>query len=138
VRLEIHPLSHVRVHDGGPVIVEVAVELLDADGFAVRGTGTLELEFHQGGRFGEVVMSRKSWSRNLDDAAINAESFDETTRTYFVPLTLELGGVPHSPTVTATLSRPGGEPLRASRSLETLAPSVEPAVSEQSGTIADP
>jgi hypothetical protein len=137
-RIEVHPLSHVRIHDDGTVIVEAAVELIDVDGFAVRGTGALELEFHQGGRFGEVVMMRKSWSCDLDDAAVNAASFDETTRAYFVPLTLELGEVPHAPMLTATLQRPGHEPLRASRSLETLAPSVKPSAPPQSATIPSP
>ena len=134
-RIEVHPLSHVRIHNDGTVIVEAAVELIDADDFAVRGTGVLELEFHQGGRFGEVVMARKSWSRDLDDAAVNAASFDETTRTYFVPLTLELGEVPRAPMLTATLQRPGRKPLRSSRSLETLAPSEKPSVAPQSATI---
>lgn len=134
-RIEVHPLSHVRIRDDGSVIVEAAVELIDVDGFAVRGIGALELEFHQGGRFGEVVMMRKSWSCDLDDAAVNAASFDETIRAYIVPLTLELGEVPQAPMLTATLQRPGHEPLRASRSLETLAPSEKLPAAPRSATI---
>jgi hypothetical protein len=120
IKLSIHPISHVQIRQDGTAVVEAAVRLDDVDGFPVRGTGQLELEFHQGDRNGEAIMSRFEWSSDLDIAAINAERFDSTTRTYVVPLMLERGIVPRSPQLTATLYRPGAPPLRDSLELPVL------------------
>jgi hypothetical protein len=122
VGLSIHPISHVQLREDGTARVEAAIELVDADGFSVRGTGTLTLEFHQGGRHGEAIMSRHQWSRNLNDPTINARQFDSMTRTYLVPLELAADSMPRSPHLTATLYRAGGEPLRDSMSLAVLRP----------------
>lgn len=129
VKLLVHPISVVQIRQDGTAIVEAAVRLEDADGFPVRGTGRLELEFHQGDRHGEAIMSRFEWSANLDNATTNADRFDPTTRTYRVPLTLEHGTVPRSPQLTATLYRDGAPPLRDSLELSVLR-AAPPAKSE--------
>jgi len=67
-------------------------------------------------------MSRDRWSRNLDDPKVNAGQFDAMTRTYLVPLELAADAIPRSPYLTATLYRPGNEPLRDSMSLTVLRP----------------
>ncbi len=122
VDLTIHPISHVQVQSDGTALVEAAVELTDADGFAVRGLGMLELEFHQGDRHGEAIMSRRTWSADLNDPHTNATLFDSMTRTYVVPVGLEAHGVPRSPRLRATLYRSGGEPLQDSMALAVLGP----------------
>ncbi|MCP4838687.1 MAG: hypothetical protein GY894_04915 [Planctomycetes bacterium] len=120
IRLEVHPLSHIYVQDNGSVVFDASVELLDADGFPVRGVGVLELELHQGGRSGEAIMLRRTWSRDLNDADVNAESFDDATRTYIVQEHMEYAEVPRSPHLTASLRRPGKAALTDSADLPLL------------------
>ncbi len=123
VDLSVHPVSHVRVREDGTATVEAAIELVDADGFSVRGAGTLKLEFHQGDRHGEAIMSQQPWSIDLNDPNINADRFDPMTRTYLVPEVTAVESLPRSPHLTATLYRNGHEPLRDSMSLTVLGPS---------------
>jgi hypothetical protein len=110
------------VREDGTAIVEAAIELVDADGFSVRGAGTLKLEFHQGDRYGGAIMSQQPWSIDLNDPTINADRFDSMTRTYLVPEATTVESLPRSPHLTATLYRNGHEPLRDSLSLTVIRP----------------
>ena len=123
--LEVHTLSHIYARDDEVVVLDVAIELLDSDGFSTRGTGTLEIELHQGDRDGEAIMLRRTWSRDLNDAAVNAATFDDATRTYIVQEQLEYAEVPRSPRLTASLYQPGGATLTDSSPLPVLGPGLE-------------
>jgi hypothetical protein len=113
------------VRDDGTAVIDMAIELTDADGFAVRGGGTLKLEFHQGDRHGEAIMSQQAWSIDLNDPEVNAHRFDPMTRTYLVQEDTTAESLPRFPRLTATLYRTGAEALRDSRSLVVLTPQDE-------------
>jgi len=118
--IEIHPLSHIHIRPGDIAMVEVAVSVLDEDGLPVRVTGVLEVELHQRGRYGDAIMARQTWERDLTDPKANLRAFDATTRTYRATLQLPAGDVPRSPSVTARLVRAGRGTLDAGRSLEVI------------------
>jgi hypothetical protein len=133
--MEIHPLSHVHIRPDGSAVVEVAVSVLDVDGLPVRAEGVLKMELHQRGRFGDAIMERRTWQRDLRDPADNLRAFDPTTRTYRVPLGLAAEDVPRSPAITATLVRPAAAALSAERSLEVLEPADEAVDAAESDAI---
>ncbi|MDP7071094.1 MAG: hypothetical protein QF561_07075 [Phycisphaerales bacterium] len=124
--IEVHPLSHIYIQDDGTVVFDAAIELLDADDFPTRGTGVLELELHQGNRSGEAIMVRRTWSRDLNEAPVNAATFDRATRTYVVRETLPLAEVPRLPRLTASLRRHDGSVLTDAADLPILGPGAEP------------
>ena len=77
--MSIHPLS--RFANNNMVIVHLS--MLDGDGFACRGIGSLEI--HLTNPSGLLV---KKVTHQLDDPELNRTLFDKVTRTYRIPIEL--------------------------------------------------
>ena len=108
-RVQIHPLSHVIRRGPDDIHIEAVVQVLDADGLPVRSGGMLEVSFQQSDDAGHAVMKRLSWTRDLDDPAVNLGTFDPATRAYVLIASLQADEVPRFPHVSAMLrSRESG------------------------------
>ena len=77
--MSIHPLS--RFANSNNVVVHLS--MLDGDGFACRGIGSLEV--HLTSPSGMLV---KKITHQLDDPELNRTLFDKVTRTYRIPIEL--------------------------------------------------
>jgi len=75
--LKIHPLSRFN-HDGELV---VHASLLDGDGFACRGVGTLIVAVATPSNTNPVTITIQ-----LEDPEVNRNYFDDVTRTYRIPV----------------------------------------------------
>ena len=75
--IQVHPLS--RFSDQDQLIVHT--KLLDGDGFACRGVGTLHVHVTSGGN--QTIAEE---TVHLDDAETNRKHFDGVTRTYRIPI----------------------------------------------------
>ena len=77
--MSIHPLSRFSSDNS----VTVHLSMLDGDGFACRGIGSLEV--HLTSPSGMLV---KKITHQLDDPELNRTLFDKVTRTYRIPVEL--------------------------------------------------
>ena len=101
--IKVHPLSRFT-HDGKLV---VHATLLDGDGFACRGVGTLNITIST-----TSISQQNSNTIHLEDSEENRKYFDYVTRTYRIPIksvAAELDKV----TVKVTFTGVKEEPLKS-------------------------
>lgn len=87
VAIQIHPLTHVE-GDGGATSIIAHVEMRDAWGDTVKGTGDLQLQLYrpESGRAAGLGTQELVWDIDLNDLEQNAAFYDPATRTYRLPL----------------------------------------------------
>lgn len=87
VAIQIHPLTHVE-GEGGQTTIVAHVEMRDAWGDTVKGTGNLQVQLYrpESGRAAGLGTQELVWDIDLNDLERNAALYDPATRTYRLPL----------------------------------------------------
>lgn len=96
VSIRVHPLTRVVMRPDHEPRIDAHIEMRDAAGDEVKGTGRLALELYRGsGPFmgGGVREQVLRWETDLSDLDANSRAFDRVTRTY----RFELTGLPETP-----------------------------------------
>jgi hypothetical protein len=112
--MRIHPLTRV-VRDGpeGRAIIEARIELFDHLDHTTKGCGELRIELVDASSGGSSRMTT-TWRLDLRDPEVNLERYDDVTRTYLVPLEIDLEHpLPALPELRATFDSADGRSFRA-------------------------
>ncbi|MEL7473970.1 MAG: hypothetical protein AAGK04_11695 [Planctomycetota bacterium] len=129
-RLRISPLTHVGrgqddVGGDGRAQIVCHIELVDADGFTVRGIGDLQVQLYRPRGGGDAGLSEQElrWDVDLSDLEENRVYFDRATGTYRAPLV----GVPSwvDEMVEGWSSGGGGGRIQLIATLRTVGPRGE-------------
>ncbi len=123
VAILIHPLTRLVIQPDKEPRIDAHIEMRDAAGDEVKGTGRMALELYRGsgpfmgGGMREQVLR---WETDLSNLEENSRAFDRVTRTY----RFELTGLPESPgekvglRLRAVLKTEGGRELTDEVGLE--------------------
>lgn len=79
--IAVHPLSRIRIDEDNEASVIAHIVMLDGDGFACRGVGTLTIRITN--TQGELVDEK---TVDLSSQEVNRSCFDAVTRTYRLPV----------------------------------------------------
>lgn len=113
--MRVHPLTRVATGDDGDgQHLEVRIEFRDADGHTTRGLGELVVSLH--GSPGEASPI-DSWRVDLTDLAVNAQRFDDVSRTYLLRLRVGPDELPARATLRASYRAADGRTLNAEHRL---------------------
>jgi hypothetical protein len=110
VEMRIHPLTRLATDEDEAVYLEVRIEFRDADGHTTRGLGELIVALHTGG-LGNALID--SWRQDLTDLSVNAQRFDDVTRTYLLRLRVDPANMPVRPELRAVYHAADGRVLTA-------------------------
>ena len=123
-QLVVHPLSSTRQLPDGSLTAQIYVQLLDPDGFPMRGRGTIEVDVADGDQGREAVMTRRSWTCDVSSDALNRLHFDPMTRSYVVSLVLNPEQPPTAMDVRARFQLADGRALTAQGTLSAPSPAT--------------
>jgi hypothetical protein len=103
--IRVHPLTRLQTRDGKAVL-ETWVQLLDRDGYPVRGLGTLSISLENAG---PGYMHQYAWTVELESSADADVRFDPVAHGYMLLLGVDANTLPTRPRVHAMLQTPQGD-----------------------------
>lgn len=103
--IRVHPLTRLQTRDGATVL-ETWIQLLDLDGYPVRGLGLLTVRLESAG---PGYMHQYAWTVDLESAKDADVRFDPVVNGYLLLLEVDQHTLPTRPRVHAVLKTPGGE-----------------------------
>lgn len=111
--MRIHPLTRLATDDEGEAaFLEVRIEFRDADGHTTRGLGELIVDLRA------ADGSTNAWRVDLTDRSVNAERFDDVSRTYLLRLRIDRDDLSARPQLRAIYNAADGRTLTDERRME--------------------
>jgi len=113
--MRVHPLTRMATGEvDDEAHLEARIEFRDADGHTTRALGELVVSLHSGpGEGGEI----QSWRVDLTDLDVNAQQFDDVSRTYLLRLRIDPSEIPERAVLRATYHAADGRTLTAEHRL---------------------
>ena len=114
--MRLHPLSRLVTGAGedAETVIEARLELLDREGHTTKGFGQVAIDLLDASRPGSPPTLH--WEQDLRDLALNAQYFDDVTRTYLFKLDT-LNEIPDRPRLAVLFVSADGTRLEAEREL---------------------
>jgi len=111
-RMRIHPLTQLATdRDTGQLVIETRVEFFDSLGHTTKGIGQVLVDLHAA-RSAETE-PLETWALNLADPQVNADHYDDLTRTYLFRLEFDPLVLPDRPEIRAYFRSSDGRRLQA-------------------------
>ena len=102
--VRVHPLTRIHQIDDASVL-EVWVQLLDSDGWPLRGLGDLSISLDSAG---PGSLQQYSWTTTLESGQPESVKYDPVMQGYLLTLDVEGGSLPPTPRIQARLRTPDG------------------------------
>jgi hypothetical protein len=89
-RLRVHPLTRLVTDSRtGRNLLEARIEFFDAQGATTKASGQLTLRLFGDAAQPDSADPLETWNLNLRDLSVNAQQFDDITRTYLMRLEID-------------------------------------------------
>ena len=89
-KLRVHPLTRLVTDPRtGRNLLEARIEFFDAQGATTKASGQLTLRLFANASQPDTADPLETWNLNLRDLAVNAQQYDDITRTYLMRLEID-------------------------------------------------
>lgn len=101
-RLRVHPLTRLVTDPAtGQRLLEARIEFFDDRGATSKASGQLTLRLFADAALPDNAEPLETWNLNLRDLAINAQQYDDVTRTYLMRLQIDPARLTAAPELRA-------------------------------------
>jgi len=120
-KLRVHPLTRLVTDSRtGQNLLEARVEFFDSQGATSKASGQLTLRLFGDATQPDSADPLETWNLNLRDPAVNAQQYDDVTRTYLMRLQIDPARLTPQPELRAYFVGANGALLNGTMPLKPL------------------